>query len=127
MRKAALEAVARASLLPLSPVHALALPEFRTTALALPPVLRSLSMETTTGAAFTLFVVKRPAQTASVEHSTMARSSPSFLTPDLTPDALKPRGSVTPPSTHCKRSTYGYRPGNVSPSPSGRPNMRFMF
>ncbi len=80
---------------------ALALPLLKTMARTVAPALAvaaSTSWHSSTGAAFTLFVVKTPAAVAGRSESTPPTSRrPLSLSPQRSPPALKPRTEVTSP------------------------------
>jgi hypothetical protein len=98
-------AISLASLIPCVPVHALAFPEFTTTACAVPFFTRS--RQTFTGAAQTWFVVNIPATVDGTSETINARSRfiplsdpfpvPRRLMSQNTPAARKPRGATTEP------------------------------
>ena len=115
---ATMRADARATSRPCSPVAALALPEFRTTARAWPEAARG--RETCTGAAQKRFLVKVPAQTQVLSATTSARSRRSGLwrKPAETPVARMPLAAQTPPSqgTKPKPSAAPSRSGTRSGS-----------
>ncbi|KAH3669483.1 hypothetical protein OGAPHI_001604 [Ogataea philodendri] len=83
-----------ASLRPPSPVTALAQPLFITMApMSLPPVLERTSLETCTGAANTLLVVKTAAAEAgTVDDRTDRSRASAFLTPVAMAPTLYPWG-----------------------------------
>jgi hypothetical protein len=90
----------RATAIPSGPVHAFAQPLFTRMALACPEVCARCSRETSTGAAWALFVVNTAAAVASPSDTMRARSRASFfLMPHDTPATLKPPGAVMPPPT----------------------------
>src|SRR5450432_1446858 len=88
-------AACRVSSNPAGPVHALAPPEFRTTARTLPPTATCWLHRT--GAAFTRFEVKTPAAATDGPslRTTATSALPEFFRPAATPAARKPRGAVT--------------------------------
>src|SRR5450759_3288304 len=89
-------AMAMASSVPCSPVHALALPELTTVARIDPCAM--CARETFTGGAAMVLVVKTAAAGTAVAHAIMATSGlPDGLMPAEIPDARKPFGAVTPP------------------------------
>lgn len=85
-----------ASSMPFLPVTAFAHPEFTTTARTpLPPLLCSISLLTTTGAAWNLFFVKTAAPEHGVSDAINARSGNRVfvgLTPACVPETRKPLG-----------------------------------
>jgi hypothetical protein len=92
-------AIARASLSPWLPVHALALPEFTTIPRALPR--RTWRLVTCIGAACTRLVVNTPAAATGRSAVTSATSGLRLrLIPAWIPDAANPAAAVTPPGTH---------------------------
>src|SRR5512134_817163 len=72
--------IAHASFNPRSPVHALAFPLFTTNARKVPEDF-SCCLQTNTGAAWTLLVVKSPAAYAGTSEKRRARSFFDFFTP----------------------------------------------
>ena len=96
---AVISCMAREAARPGSPVAALAMPEFKMTARALPPA--ATERETCTGAAQNTFLVNVPVATVScADETTSAASKRSglFRNPICAPAAEKPSGAVTPPS-----------------------------
>ena len=90
--------ISSASALPAAPVAALALPLFRTTAAARPPVADRCSRHTRTGGAVILLEVNTPAAVTGDPSAvaTIARSSaPEALTPQAMPAATNPGTAVT--------------------------------
>ncbi len=90
--------IVSASVLPAAPVAALALPLFRTTAAARPPVVARCSRLTSTGGAVIRLEVNTPAAVTGEPSAvaTMARSSaPDALIPQAIPAATKPGTVVT--------------------------------
>ena len=80
-------------------MQALALPEFASTAITLPP-FSIISISYNTGAAFTTFDVNTPANTQGASLKINPQSSRSKFLPLILPlaaEALKPVGVVTPP------------------------------
>ena len=96
---AAIDCMACAAARPGSPVAALAMPEFKMTARALPPA--ATARETCTGAAQNTFFVNVPVATVLFDDETTSAASKrsgSFRNPICAPAAEKPSGAVTPPS-----------------------------
>ena len=95
---AASTVISRASARPCGPVQALAQPLLVTTARARPPDAARCSCETSTGAAWAMFVVNTAAAAAGVSLTSSARSFlPLALMPQCSPAARNPAGAVTPP------------------------------
>ena len=124
--QAASAAMIRASLSPVSPVQALAFPLFATIAPVDPDF--TCSIVTRTGAALTKLDVKTPAAWACLSDTISARSGRDFFIPQCTPDALKPRGSVTPPGADCQFPCDSCPNSNILPVASlPRPFLSALF
>src|SRR5438034_2247725 len=94
-------ALLKASAMPRLAVHALAHPELRSTARIRPRARLRCFLLSSTGAAFTKFVVKTAQATEGLDEKTTARSRPCFLISAATPEARNPRAAVTPPDIRC--------------------------
>src|SRR5919201_527522 len=98
-RSATCLTISRASFSPRSPLQTLEHPLLTTIVCSAPP--RACSIETSTGAPFTWFVVNTAAERAGDGEWMSARSFlPLGLIPAATPAARIPGTAVTPPSSH---------------------------
>src|SRR5882724_141094 len=105
-RSATCLTISRASRMPRSPLQTLEQPLLTTIVCRAPP--RACSMETSTGAPFTWFVVNTAAERAGEGEWMRARSFlPLGLMPAATPAARMPGTAVTPPSSHSRSPVIG--------------------